>query len=113
MLLIIDQEINYDQFDIHSVATFFKRFLRNIPDPIVPFDAVDEILRIRKSRFPKKEIPVRDLIKCFSDEPVPGRGCKSSPHYFQAHHGPKFSRVAHVGRIDFIFKADRKLKPNF
>lgn len=49
--LILDQDINYDQFDIHSVATFIKRFLRNIPEPIIPYDAVDEILRIRKCKI--------------------------------------------------------------
>jgi hypothetical protein len=49
-----DQDINYDQFDIHSVATFIKRFLRNIPEPIIPYDAVDEILRIPTSPFPEE-----------------------------------------------------------
>uniref|UniRef100_H2YUM5 Myosin motor domain-containing protein n=1 Tax=Ciona savignyi TaxID=51511 RepID=H2YUM5_CIOSA len=47
------QKVNFDDYNIHCVASCFKKFLRSLPSPLVPYDKYFEFLqaaRITKER---------------------------------------------------------------
>uniref|UniRef100_H2YUN0 Myosin motor domain-containing protein n=1 Tax=Ciona savignyi TaxID=51511 RepID=H2YUN0_CIOSA len=49
----INTQVNFDDYNIHCVASCFKKFLRSLPSPLVPYDKYFEFLqaaRITKER---------------------------------------------------------------
>nr|CAB3264163.1 unconventional myosin-IXa [Phallusia mammillata] len=42
------EKVNFDDYQIHTVAAVFKKFLRALPQPLVPFDKYFEFLQASK-----------------------------------------------------------------
>ncbi|CAK8688169.1 unnamed protein product [Clavelina lepadiformis] len=50
------QKVNFDDYSIHSVASTFKKFLRSLPQPIVPHDKYFEFLQSSKLSNEREKI---------------------------------------------------------
>nr|XP_018671672.1 unconventional myosin-IXa isoform X2 [Ciona intestinalis] len=50
------QKVNFDDYNIHSVASCFKKFLRSLPSPLVPYDKYFEFLQSARLKNDRERV---------------------------------------------------------
>ena len=59
--------------DIHAVTSALKRYLRKLPDPVIPFDLYDDFIKVSTKASHSKEVRIAELQKIVNKLPPANR----------------------------------------
>ena len=62
--------------DIHAVTSALKRYLRKLPDPVIPFDLYDDFIKVSTKASHSKEVRIAELQKIVNKLPPANRDIK-------------------------------------